>query len=143
MPRTAAPSGSGAVCHTPALSRLTVGSHTVGGMPVSVVSPLDSRATPASAVVSVPAQMVRDHPVGGAPVVNGPVPSHHRTGPRPYRGSVPATCAQSGYPSTVSLPMRRSTTGDPVFAPEAPATYLSNHRSMLSNSWFGRPSRPV
>src|SRR5205814_5215626 len=89
MPRIWPPFGSGSDSQTPAFNRFTDGSHTIGGMPVSVVNPLDSNATPAPAVVSVPAQMVRDQPVGGADEVSGPVPSHQRTAPRPYRGSEP------------------------------------------------------
>src|SRR2546421_2219300 len=83
MPRICPPSGNGSDSQTPAFNGFTDGSHTVGGMPVSVVKPLDSNATPAPAVVSVPAQIVRDQPVGGGDTASGPVPSHQRTAPAP------------------------------------------------------------
>src|SRR6266487_505273 len=144
MPRIAAPSSIGSETHTPALKRLTVGSQTIGGTPVSAVQPLVSRATPADAVVSVPVHMLRDQLGSTESADSGPVPSHHRTSPMLKRLVDPVTCAQSGYDSTAGLSRRRSTTGGSASMPVgAPARYWSNHRVALLHTWFGSPIRPV
>src|SRR6266508_5383739 len=102
MPRTSAPAGSRSPTHTPACSRSTEGSQTVGGTPDSASKPLLSKATPAPAVVSRPVQIVRVQPFAGAPP-SGPVPSHHRTAPSPSRAVDAFTDAQSGAVTTAPV----------------------------------------
>src|SRR5438105_2299534 len=105
QPRIVAPPAIGSDVQTPALARLTVGSQSVGGMPVSAANALVSSATPASAVVLVPVVMVSDQSPVAAVVDSGPVASHQRWSPR-YRRCVDVlTWAQSGYCSTASLSM--------------------------------------
>src|SRR5690349_7217025 len=106
QPRIDTPLSIRSEYQTPALSRLTLGSHTHGGIPVSAVQPLVSSATPAPAVVSGPVHMVRDQPVPTLLVVIGPVPSHQRTSPRLKRVEPELTFDQLSYDSTESLSSR-------------------------------------